>query len=344
MQTASATAVSFLKIIDIDVKVDGDKESGIGTGGGSIDNVEPGNKIEIKIKVQNVYPSGSADPEITDIEVDQADIEDIDDGDDLEPDDEPDDFDLDDPGDKKTITLEYKVPIRVDEDTFDLTVEIEGVNSTGAKMNVSADFTIEIDKENHLLSIERLSLENEQVKCGRSTDLSFLVFNIGGEDEEDVEIRIVNDELEFSVSEILDLDEGGEDDDTEFGSNYRVNVPKNTPSGTYSIVATVDYRNGRESERETVDLIVDCEPAAAPTPTPTPKPKPTTTVVTQPTPTNTVTQPATPQTVTVPATTQGSFKPTAKQSDSGLGLIIAAYVAGIAILIVLIIFIVRRRQ
>tara|TARA_Y100000310_G_C20698091_1_gene827165 strand:- start:4858 stop:5934 length:1077 start_codon:yes stop_codon:yes gene_type:complete len=339
----SNVSASFLSIIDVDVKVDGDKESGISTSGGNID-VEPGQKVQIKIKVQNAYDSAAADPEITDVEVEEADIEDIDDDDDLEPEDDPDDFDLDDPGDKKTITLEYEIPIRVEEDTFDLTVEIEGINNSGVKQNVSLDFVIEVDKENHLLQFERLSLSQEKVRCGRNTELDVLIFNIGSEEEEDVELSIKNEDLEISFSEIFDIDEGGEDDDSEFGKSYTVAVPKTAQSGIYTLAGEVEYRSGRETERKTTDLEVDCEAIVTPAAT-TPKP-----VVTQPVVTTQVVQPTqpivtqAPVTQTVPATTSGAFKTnTSSGLDSGLTLIIAGYVIGIIVLIGLIAFFVRRR-
>ncbi len=335
MQTASA---QFLEITDLKVKVDGDKESGISNSGGTINKVDPGAKIEIKVKLKNTYPSNAADPEITDIEV-TGDIENIDDGDDLEPEEEPDEFDLDDSGDTKSVTIEYKIPLRVDESDFDLELTIEGTNATGATQNDTATFTISIDKEKHLLIFDKAVLAKETTECGKIVDLEVAVFNIGSEDEDDTKLTIKNDELGISFTDIFDLDEGGEDDDTEFRKNYALNIPKDAKTGAYTITADVEYDEGKEKETKTVSLNVNCEPKPV-AQEPKQPTKQTTQTTSQPT--------AQAATVTVPAAIQGSFKAVPKQKSYwesyGLYWIIAGYAIGIIILILLIVFFVRKRQ
>ena len=335
VQTAAA---SFLQITEIDIKVDGDKES-CSTSGCQV-QVEPGDDLEIKIEVTNIYPSGAADDEITDVEV-EGDIEDIDDGDDLEPEDEPDEEDLDDSGDDKTFTLEYEIPLRVDEDTFDLDITVEGRNGSSVLQVANVTIEIEVDKEKHLLYINRAEFDRPTLACGKSTDFNAQIFNIGSEEEEDVELTVRNEDFEVDFSEIFDIDEGGEDDDTEFSRAFRVSIPDTAKAGIYDFITQVTYRDGRESEKESTELQVICD-AEKPAPTVT-TPKPTV-VTTQPTTTTTTTTPTTTPTVTVPTVTTGPNKATSKNSDGSLGWIIAGYVVGIIILIALIGLIVRNKR
>tara|TARA_Y100000310_G_scaffold344515_1_gene457690 strand:- start:8489 stop:9565 length:1077 start_codon:yes stop_codon:yes gene_type:complete len=340
---AQAAAASFLEIVDITVKVSGDKDS-VGNDGGSINNVEPGDKIEIKLKIENTYPSSSADTEITDIEV-TGDIEDIDDGDDLEPDEEPDEFDLDDNGDRETVTIDYRIPDRVDEEDFDLNITVEGRNNSGVDQTDSAFFTIEIDKEKHKLTINRANFDRESIACGRSTQFLVEIFNIGGEDEDDVELEIKNEELDIRFTEIFDVEEGAEDDDTEYSNTYTVRVPEDAKPQVYPFIVSVLYRDGREKESVTKDLLVTCDTTTTTPTTTTPAP-----VVTAPTPTTTTT--ATP-TTTAPTPTVTTVQPTSgpvqatsarRSSDNGLGWVIAGYIIGIIVLIGLIAVIIKKRQ
>jgi hypothetical protein len=338
---AQTAAASFLEIVDITVKVSGDKEN-VGNDGGNINNVEPGDKISIKLKVENIYPSSAANTEITDIEV-TGDIEDLDDGDDLEPDEEPDEFDLDDNGDKDTVTIEYKVPERVEEDDYDLNITVEGRNDSGIKQTDSAFFTIEIDKENHKLEINRVTFDRDTIACGRTNSLLVEVFNIGAEDEDDVELEIRNEELDIRFAEVFDLEEGGEDDDTEFSNSYSVKIPKDTKPDIYQFIVNVLYRDGREKESVSKDLTVTCDttPVVA---TPTPvvaAPTPTTIAPTTPT----TVAPTVPTITTVQPTSGAVQAPSARRSsDNNLGWIIAGYIVGIIVLIGLIAVIMKKRQ
>ncbi len=341
LMAIQAVSASFLEISDVDVKVGSKSESGITASGGRIDNVEPGDKIQVKLKVRNTYESAAADPEITDIEV-TGDIENMDDGDDLEPDTEPDEFDLEDAGDSKRITLEYSVPIRVDEDDYDLVIDIDGLNNTNVKQNASISFVIEVNKESHKLMFSKAAFDREKAACDKAADFSVLVYNIGSEDEEEVKLTISSEELNILTTEQFDIDSGGVDEDTEFGKTYKLSIPTSAKAGTYTILAALDYRNGGKKETKSVDLLVECEEKKAepaPAKAATTTPAAATTVTTTPVTTTTV------MPTTVPATT-GAFKATPVQksfSDKyGLALIIAGYAVGIVILLLIIVYLRKR--
>ncbi len=111
-----------LKIVKITAYVDGDKDTG------TID-VKPGSILEIKVKVENLYDEDieGEDLDIEDIVI-TATIDEIDDGDELE--EEADEFDLDAEEDD-TETIQFEIPWEVDDDSFDLSIEVEGEDENG---------------------------------------------------------------------------------------------------------------------------------------------------------------------------------------------------------------------
>ena len=78
--------------------------------------------------------------------VDGADsvIRDMDDGDDLE--EESNEFDLR-PGRDKSVTLNFEVPLEVDEDTYDVDIHVEGEDENGTTHEVDWIVYLEVEKD-----------------------------------------------------------------------------------------------------------------------------------------------------------------------------------------------------
>jgi len=234
-----------LEIVKITAYVDGDKDTG------TID-VEPGSTLRLKIKIENLYDEDVEDLEIQDIFV-TAIIEGIDDGDDLE--EESDEFDLDAEEDDE-VEIEFEIPLEVEDDTFDLLIEVEGEDENRTTHTASDDLSVRVKKEKHELLITRATLSNTNLKCSRTTQLSFNVMNIGT-DKEDVTLTIFNDELELNKQDLFELDDDPFDSDSKHSNTYSIIIDKEQEAGVYPITVRTDYSG--ETKEEIIEVTVeDC--------------------------------------------------------------------------------------
>jgi len=253
MSVVSAYNTTRLDIDEIEVKVDGKKTTVTGDKDTIGKEAKPGSTVDFKVVLLNLY-TDDEDLDIEDIEVTIT-IEEIDDGDDLEESDEISKIRADS---DKSVTLKFDVPYIVDEDTFDVVIEVEGDDENGTSPDPDFSWTIDlvVEKEKHELMVYKAVLSPETVSCGSDTYLDLDVLNIGAEDEEEVVITLRNDELNFNKMEELELD-SGTDDDSRFRETYFIDVPEDLATGTYPIEVKVFYNTDRLEATEKVDLVVE---------------------------------------------------------------------------------------
>lgn len=243
-----------LEISDLDVKVDGDTDKNLDDGDTISDDAVPGSTIVLKIEITNLF-TDDEDLEIEDIEVIVT-IFDIDDGDDLE--EEADSFDLKADKDER-LTFTFEVPLLVDEDSYDILIEIEGEDEEGRTHEFEWELTLDVDKKKHDLLINQAELATSTLECRRTTSLFVEVINLGSEDEDEVVIDIRSDELGINFRAVdVELDEGS-DEDSVFKEVYQITVPDEQEAGTYQITVKAYYDTTKLKDTETVELVVqDC--------------------------------------------------------------------------------------
>lgn len=246
----SFVSASCLDISSTDFYVDGDKESG-----SSID-VKPESGLEVKLKIENTCENPDID--IEDVSVTGT-IEGIDDGDDLE--EESDDFDLD-AGKTKKITLNFDIPLEVEDDDYTLTILVEGeqVNDSTMKHNVTNDYNVDVKKQKHDVAIRKAELDNNILKCARTTSLGVSLINLGTDDEEEVEVRITSSELGLDIKDSgIELSSDPYDSDSKYSNSYTIAAPNDQPAAAYPIKIEVKFDEGGEVASKKVDLAVqDC--------------------------------------------------------------------------------------
>jgi hypothetical protein len=208
-------------------------------------SVEEENEIEIEVK-------NNFNEDIDDVEVTVT-ILDVD-GDDL---DEDETVDIRD-GDEETLTFTFDLTNEdIDEDSYDIEVKVEGVDDNGAKHTTVERKTVDVDREKHKVVIRKVSLDRSSVSCtAQSGSISVKIENIGEKDEDDVEIRISNPDLNLDIRKSnIDLDDfKGRDND------HEVNVPfdlTEATNGEHQIKVEV-YLDGSLEDREEVTLTVNC--------------------------------------------------------------------------------------
>jgi hypothetical protein len=234
-----------LNVKDIKAYVDGKKESGADEDGGKIDAV-PGSKLELKIKLENLY-TDSEDIEINDIIV-YGTLEDIDDSNDLQ--DESKEFNLH-PEKEKEITLEFDIPLNTEDDDYDLILEIEGENELNLPYSILTNFEVEINKEKHDLIFDEITLDNN-ILCNSQIQLKIKLANIGKE-KENIELTILNEELGINELENLNIDT-----ESSFEKTYSLLIPKDK-SGNFPITISATYNDGNDNKAITKEISVNCK-------------------------------------------------------------------------------------
>jgi len=244
-----------LRIKRVDVKVDGKTDKNLKNGDKIGEEAKPGSKVDFEVEVENLF-TREEDLEINDILVEIT-IEEIDDGDDLE--EEAKEFDLKQGKDDK-VEISFDIPLDVDEDTYNVIIRAEGDDENETNHEATFELQLEVEKETHEIRIMRADLTPSTIKCQRDISINTEIINTGSEDEDDVTLKIINNDLSInSLATNIELEEGTEDN--KFTKVVTQSISDNTRSGIYPITVNA-YFDGELSESETVDLTVEkCVPA-----------------------------------------------------------------------------------
>lgn len=248
--------VSKLKIDDVDVEVEGEDDTDLKDGETINEEAKPEDDVEFDIRVRNLFASNS-DIDMDNVEVEVV-IEDIDDDDDLDESKDADDIDADDTAD---VTLAFKVPLEVDEQTYDVIITAEGEDKNGATHTATQKLKLRVEKENDDVRITEFDLGSATLSCVRSTNLRVTIQNFGSDDQDDAALAVVNRNLgvNFQVDDI-ELDNDADNDDNEFSRTFDITVPSTQKAGTYQIEIFAFIENDEQEDKEIVNLKVqECE-------------------------------------------------------------------------------------
>jgi|TARA_B100001971_G_scaffold102152_1_gene94138 hypothetical protein len=244
-----------LIITDVDVKVGSKTDKNMDFGDKIKEEAKPGDTVKFTIQAENNFTDDEG-LEIEDIQVTVT-IDSIDDDSDLEEDDTI--KDLKD-GKDDDVTIEFTIPLEVDEGDYDVLIVVEGEDENRTDHEVQYELEIEVQKEDNEVLFSRNSLSPSEIKCGRTVQLSTAVINTGADDEDDVVLDVVNSELGINFRETFDLTNDPFDDDSKFRKSFTLSIPEEVATGIYSIPATVTFNDGSDTETVTAELIVDqCE-------------------------------------------------------------------------------------
>jgi len=274
--TITVAGAGFSKTLNLDVtadlqldldkvkaKVDG-KSNSLDPGD-TIDDVKPGDKIEFTGDLENLFTDDD-DIEIEDVNIEII-IEGIDDDDDLENDEDVGDIGADD---KESFSLDFDIPNDVEDGDYDVTIIVEADDENGATHYIKWDLTLELAKEKHEIQIAKTSLTPSKISCSRKVNVNVDLKNQGRSDEDEVVVEIESSELEISFEDtsIPEIEEGANDDDSEYDKSYAFTISNDVSAGTYPIEIKVYYDTDTLSETKTVDLVVgNCKTAVTTPPT-----------------------------------------------------------------------------
>ncbi|MGV8151158.1 MAG: hypothetical protein ACP5NV_05510 [Candidatus Woesearchaeota archaeon] len=232
---------SELEITKVRLDIDGDTESA--DDGDEVD-ANAGDDVTLTVTVRNNFDD-SIDIEDVEVEIESDSDLDWDDTDDI--------GDISD-GDREEIEFSFSIDSDIDEDEYDVEVRVEGEDENGAMHEHSITFTVNIDKENHEITITSATLNPTRLSCdARTVTVRTNIENTGSNDEDDVSIVVENDELGvYEYDTRLEIDE---DDDLD--KSFTFTVPKNARIGEYDIHVTSYYDNDRESDEKVLSLFID---------------------------------------------------------------------------------------
>ncbi len=257
---------SLLEINEVEIDVSGDDET---VSEGEEIDVDVEDEITLTIEIENVgneyqFDDGDINVEIL---IDDLDIEDdMDYDEDLE--------DGDDTG--SDIEFEFDIPSDEDDGIVDAVITVTGEDENGAEHEIIFEFTLNVDRPNHLIKIQDLVFLSSSVKAGRSAELEIDIENVGSNDEDEIYIKIESDALDYvKLIGPFDVEEG--DDLTRTVS---LSIPSDAETGEYLIQVTTYTDTDDESDIESILLTVT--EGTTTTTTPTIPNTPTTTINTSP--------------------------------------------------------------
>jgi len=251
-------AESKLIITLVDAKVGSRTDKSIGNTSTISREAKPEDKVTFTIKLENRY-SSAEDLYIEDIDVEVT-IKDIDDGDDLE--ESTTISKITDGQDKKT-DLSFRIPLFVDEGTYDVLITAEGDDENGTKQETSWTIELEVKKEKHNLSIQNERISPNEISCSRSIALAFRLINLGQEDEDETVVRITSPGLGINDRLDLDISSGYHEDSAyDFEKNYA--IADDVDEGTYNIDVKAYYDSSKLIDSHTYTIEVKgCSTKAA---------------------------------------------------------------------------------
>ncbi|MBW3019711.1 hypothetical protein KY334_00275 [Candidatus Woesearchaeota archaeon] len=239
--------LSYLDIEELKVKVDG-KRSEVLDGETISKNAAPGDLIEFEVKVLN----NLVDLDMEDVEVEIT-IYDIDDGDDIELDTDAEDIDAEDDF-KFDDGLSFEVPLIIEEDIYEILIEVTGEDEDGNNHEVQWTIYLEVEKERHEVLMSRATISPSTLTCIRNADIDITTVNIGNNDE-DVRITVKNSELDLDEEREFELEEGNDEDDVKKVLSFRVDVDDDL-EGSFPIEVSM-YVDDDLEESETLYLEVN---------------------------------------------------------------------------------------
>lgn len=248
--SVSVQASNKLSITDIDAKVDGRTSSNIGDNGEISKEAKPDSDIELEIEVKNTFTSAE-DMDIEDIEV-RAAIENIGSEGDLE--EESESFDLRADSDK-TIRFKFRVPLNMEEGTYNIFIEAEGEDENGITHKDDADIELEVEKDLHDLRFLSFDLFPKTISCSRELNANARITSLGEEDEENAFIEIKSDDLGLNLRNSIGIKSGIGDNSA--AKNLRFTIGNSVREGTYSFSANVISEDGAIRDRRSTEITVE---------------------------------------------------------------------------------------
>jgi hypothetical protein len=210
------------------------------------DEFKPGEKIEIKVKIENnADENKDIVVEVYLYNIDEDDVEE-------ETDEEEEIKD----GREETFEFVLEVPDDFEDDNYLLFVKAYEDGEENLQC-VERAIGIDLEREKHDVIIKDFSINPSSIVAGKSFDVFTEIQNVGERDEDVYMIIEIKELGVLTESEIFELEEFGEDDT--YSETISVKVPINAEKGDYDIIVRVIF-DGEEDKREDTISVLEKEP------------------------------------------------------------------------------------
>lgn len=321
-------AKNKLVVDDMTITVNGESQSV--SNNEKVDNLKPGDKLELEVLAKNQF----SDRSDVDTAIDDAIVSVLSNNlDQIDVDEEEDLGTLSAKGDDSA-RFSFNIEDDTDDTTYVLTVKVTGTDENGAKHGEKVSIRLKVERETHEIAFKKVQVVPAAVECegSRTAIVDVTVNNIGQRDEDAIVVEAIAPQLKFSQKITgLKLNDGKSKT-----LQFPIEVPEGK-SGTVRVDLATYWDNTQKSNTKSVSFdVAECEEVepsdiVQPTPTPTPQPP-------------AITQPP----VTTPATPAPKAKISAIESftDSTLYVYLLAGLSGVLVLIifVMLIALVSRRR
>ena len=227
--------------------------------GDDIDDLKPGEEIDVEITVENEYDNNDDDVDIEDVEI----VIIIDDGD-LDVDEDKDIGDVD-ADDKETGTLSFTLDDDADDDTYDGELYVTGDDEFGARHGETWDLDWEIKRKKNELKLKTTDISPGSVSCIRQVTFTTKIQNIGSRDQDEVALYVKNSQLNIDFSrEDIEID-----DSDRYTKSFDATIADDVKPGTYTVRFSVYYSGDEDDgvlgDLKDVDFVVsDCSVTTTP--------------------------------------------------------------------------------
>ncbi|HDP73854.1 MAG TPA: hypothetical protein ENN46_02755 [Candidatus Woesearchaeota archaeon] len=249
------TERNYIELTRLRVNVDGSLKTY--NPGDTID-AKPDSNVEFRIDITSLYPTSNGldfDEVFATLIIEGI----LDEG--FEDFEEESDFFSLRPGRSRTLTIPFRVPFQVLDDTFDVRLIIEAEDEEGNTFVLEEEYFLRIRKPLREISIRNFEVFPERIKCSGSVEVFGTIYNAGRRDE-DVKVRVTSTELEFDYQRIVELVSDPYDKDNMFKFSTPFFISQDAGAGRYRFDLEVLYYDDRE--RLTAFAFVDVEACPEP--------------------------------------------------------------------------------
>ena len=248
----SMQAKNKLVVQDMNIAVNGESQSV--SNNEKVDNVKPGDKLELEVIAKNQY----SDRSDVDIAIDDVLV--------TVRSNNLDQLDVDDEEDIGTLSAKsedsgkfaFTVEDSTDDSTYTMTIKVSGVDENGAKHGEKQTLRVKVERETHEIAFKKVQVVPGTIECesSRTANVDVTVNNIGQRDEDSVVVEASVPQLKFSRKITgLKLNDGKSKT-----VQFPLEVPESAKPGVYRVDLTTYYENVVKSNMKSVSFDVDsCE-------------------------------------------------------------------------------------
>jgi len=247
-----AEVAPMIEINSVYVYVDGDEEDNYNDEG-SVEEIHPGDEIELRFILKNRYDDDYEDGDISgtiEVELDDFDL-----------DNEEVDFDLtagDDFGKSDAPKINFTIPLNTDDgEEYEIYFTFSDLKSdSGAEFELEDwTLTFTVEKDRDALSISKLKITPEEVECSREIEISGELENIGSDDQPDASVNFYSQYL--GINKMLELPTVRDGESKTFTQTFEIGSEVKMGNYPIDIYAYIDGDD--EMDNQHINLMVkDC--------------------------------------------------------------------------------------